>query len=67
MNKRENIFYSTKDVCEKMDISKNTLFRWEKDKKTPKPKRDWKGYRLYSEQDIEEIKKVIAEKSKQFK
>ena len=47
---------TTAEVCEFLDISKSTLFRLEKEKKIPIPKRV-KQNRLYSSSQIEAILK----------
>jgi len=44
------------EVAETVGISPKTLARWEKVGKIRKPKRDWRGWRVYDEQDISEIK-----------
>ena len=36
--------------------SPKTLARWEKFGKIKKPKRDWRGWRVYEESDLEHIK-----------
>ena len=33
-------------------VSPKTLLRWEKAGKTPKPKRDWRGWRVYEQEDL---------------
>jgi len=42
--------YKTKDVCKIFDISKATLFRWEKEGLISNVGRDWRNWRLYSTQ-----------------
>ena len=37
-------------------VSPKTLLRWEKAGKTPRPKRDWRGWRVYEEEDIAELR-----------
>ncbi|MDE2009676.1 MAG: MerR family transcriptional regulator [Candidatus Omnitrophica bacterium] len=44
------------DVAEILGISTKTLARWEKTGKTRKPKRDWRGWRIYNEEDLAQIK-----------
>ncbi len=36
-------------------VSPKTLLRWEKAGKTPRAKRDWRGWRVYREEDIKEL------------
>jgi CheY-like chemotaxis protein len=60
---KEGKFYSSKDVCEELQISKSTLFKWEREGLITKVRRDWRGWRLYDERNLEEIK-VNIEKQK---
>ena len=53
MNKRMTI----SEVASILGISTKTLARWEKMGKIKKPKRDWRGWRVYEEIDLSEIKK----------
>ena len=36
-------------------VSPKTLLRWEKAGKTPKAKRDWRGWRVYEEDDVDQL------------
>ncbi len=64
MNKKKIVikgkkYYRVSDVCKILGIFKNTLYNWEKKGKIPKAHRDpMSGWRLYSEEDIEKIKKI---------
>ncbi len=44
------------EVAEMVGISPKTLARWEKVGKIKKPKRDWRGWRVYEEADVLRIK-----------
>ena len=44
------------DVAGIVGISSKTIARWEKVGKIRKPKRDWRGWRVYDERDVSEIK-----------
>jgi DNA-binding transcriptional MerR regulator len=46
-------------VCDLFDISKATLFRWERDGVITQPARDWRNWRLYTRKNVDEIAKVI--------
>ena len=48
------------DVAERIGVTTKTLIRWEKSGKIRKPKRDWKGWRFYSEDDFADIQKFIS-------
>lgn len=45
------------EVADMVGISPKTLARWEKSGKIRKPKRDWRGWRVYEETDISEIRR----------
>jgi len=47
------------DVAEKVGVTPKTLVRWEKSGKIRKPKRDWKGWRFYSEEDVGAIQHFV--------
>ena len=44
------------EVADLIGISPKTLARWEKVGKIKKPKRDWRGWRVYDETDFLHIK-----------
>ena len=44
------------DVAQIIGISTKTIMRWEKMGKIRKPKRDWRGWRVYDEGDLIQIK-----------
>ena len=46
-------------VCDLFDISKATLFRWERDGVIAEPARDWRNWRLYTKKNVDEIEKII--------
>ncbi|HEY4619929.1 MAG TPA: MerR family DNA-binding transcriptional regulator [Nitrospirota bacterium] len=56
--------YYAKDICKLFDISKATLFRWENEGLISNIGRDWRNWRIYSKDNIEEIKRVILSKEK---
>jgi DNA-binding transcriptional MerR regulator len=47
------------EICDLFDISKATLFRWERDGVIAQPVRDWRNWRLYTRKNVDEIEKVI--------
>jgi excisionase family DNA binding protein len=54
---------TTQEVCDRLDISKRTLQNWEKSGVIPRVKRDWRGYRVFNDGDVEEIRDVIRKKA----
>ncbi|MDA8099396.1 MAG: MerR family transcriptional regulator [Nitrospiraceae bacterium] len=64
MVKRKNIKnYKTKEICDRFDISRATLFRWESEGLLTGVGRDWRGWRVYSESNLKEIEKIIRSKT----
>jgi len=64
MNKRKikingKKYHTVSEACKMLGIFKNTLYNWERKGKIPKAYRDpMSGWRLYSPEDIEIIKKL---------
>jgi DNA-binding transcriptional MerR regulator len=52
--------YKTNEVCEMFDISRATLFRWEREGLIGGPPRDWRNWRLYTAENIEQIRHVMG-------
>jgi len=46
-------------VAKKIGVVPKTIIRWEKAGKIKKVKRDWRGWRVYSRGEFEEIKSFI--------
>lgn len=55
--------YKTNQVCKLFDVSRATLFRWEREGLISGPQRDWRNWRLYTAQNIKEIKRIIHNRS----
>ena len=55
--------YRVKDVERIIDRDKSTIFRWEKEGKINAPRRDSRGWRMYTSRDLEEMKKLIKRMS----
>lgn len=51
--------FKTNEVCEMFDISRATLFRWEREGLIIRPPRDWRNWRLYSAENVEQIRHVM--------
>ena len=47
------------DVAKTVGVTPRTIMRWEKAGKIRKPKRDWRGWRFYYKEDLEEIKQFF--------
>ncbi len=44
------------DVAERIGVTPKTIIRWEKAKKVNRPKRDWRGWRIYDKDDFKRLK-----------
>jgi DNA-binding transcriptional MerR regulator len=51
--------YTPAEVCERFDIAKSTLYRWEDEGHIPAPNRNLRGGRQYTEEDIEAIGRFV--------
>jgi len=51
--------FKAHQVCGLFDISKATLFRWEREGVITEPARDWRNWRLYTRKNVDEIEKII--------
>ena len=50
-------YYRTAEVCQRIGISRNTLFRWLKEGIFSDVEyRDWRGWRLFSAAQVETIR-----------
>ncbi|MDE3223815.1 MAG: MerR family transcriptional regulator [Nitrospirota bacterium] len=55
--------FKTIEVCKLFDVSRATLFRWEREGLISGPPRDWRNWRVYTAQNIKEIKQIIQSRS----
>lgn len=54
----------TKEILKKYDLSRQTLYRWIKQELITEPKRDWRNWRVWTNENIIEIEGVIKSKNK---
>ena len=55
-------YYRTAEVCRIIGVSRNTLFRWMKEGKFGESEyRDWRGWRLFTDHQVEVIKKTTSQ------
>lgn len=47
------------EVADKIGVTPKTIVRWEKAGKIRKPKRDWKGWRIYLEEDLNALERLV--------
>ncbi len=57
-------FYFAQEVADEFGISKKTLLEWEKQGKISKLPKDWRGWRMYKDNHLRQIKRVIEEKKR---
>lgn len=55
MSRKSNGRMTITQAAKKVGVSPKTLLRWEKAGKTPKAKRDWRGWRVYEEEDLNRL------------
>ena len=44
------------DVAGRIGVTPKTIVRWEKSGKVTRPKRDWRGWRVYDKLDLKKLK-----------
>jgi molybdopterin-binding protein len=47
-------------VCQLLGVAPKSLYLWERDLKVPRPKRDRRGWRWYSEADVQALRKFLG-------
>ncbi len=47
-------------VCQLLGVAPKSLYLWERDGKVPKPKRDRRGWRRYSEADLAALRRHLG-------
>ncbi len=57
--------FSPVEVCERFQIPRTTLFRWERDGEIPKVERSPRGERIYRQQHLERIEQILRAKAEQ--
>ena len=62
----EETCFGAQEVADQLGISKRTLFEWEKKGEISKVPRDWRGWRIYSKNHLEQAKMIIVEKKRRL-
>ena len=44
------------DIAARLGVTSKTIIRWEKAGKVSRPKRDWRGWRIYDKEDLKRLK-----------
>ena len=55
--------YKTNEICSRFDISRATLFRWESEGMLTGVERDWRGWRVYNDNNLRDIERIMRSKS----
>jgi len=53
----------TFEICKLYDVSRATLFRWEREGLITEPPRDWRNWRTYTGTNIKEIQRLIKSRN----
>jgi len=61
--KKYKTSYKTNEICNRFDISRATLFRWESEGLLSDVERDWRGWRVYNEGNVKSIEKIMKSKN----
>ena len=64
MEDDKDIAFNSSEICRKFDITKNTLFKWEKEGKISRVQKDWRGWRIFSDENVNEIRRIIEDKAR---
>lgn len=56
----------TKEILKKFNLSRQTLYNWVKIGDISAPERDWRGWRMWTEQHMVEITDIIKKKEEQL-
>ncbi|HSV43217.1 MAG TPA: MerR family transcriptional regulator [Candidatus Bathyarchaeia archaeon] len=48
--------FTITEVAQEIGVTPKTLARWEKNGKIKRPKRDWRGWRVYTKDELNEIR-----------
>lgn len=54
---------STKYILNKFDISRQTLHNWIQEGLLSEPNKDWRGWRIWTQEDLNHIQKLLSEKA----
>ena len=50
---------SITEVAEQLGVTTKTITRWEKAGKVKRAKRDWRGWRVYSAEELTQMKSLV--------
>ena len=47
------------EVAKSLGVTTKTITRWEKAGKVKKARRDWRGWRIYTPDDLQDLKSLV--------
>ena len=50
---------SITELADKLGVTTKTIMRWEKAGKIKRAKRDWRGWRVYSPEELDQMKSFV--------
>jgi molybdopterin-binding protein len=53
-------YLTSTQVCQLLEISSKTLYLWERSGKIPQPRRDRRGWRIYTPKELEVIRRYLG-------
>ncbi len=53
--------YSTAQAAERLGVSRPTLLRWFREDRVSPVERDWRGWRVFTEQDLDRIRRELGQ------
>jgi adenine-specific DNA-methyltransferase len=59
-------YIRTKEILEKFDISRQTLYNWIKSEQVTPPVKDWRGWRMWTQQHMNDINNIINKREEQL-
>ena len=60
-------YIRVKDVEKLIDRDRNTILRWEREGLVPHPQKDSRGWRFYTEADVEKLKEFLRQTNPHYK
>ena len=50
---------SVTELAKELGVTTKTITRWEKAGRIKQAKRDWRGWRVYSQEDLDAMKNIV--------
>ncbi len=60
-------YLRVKDLEKIIDRDRNTILRWEREGRVPPAKKDSRGWRFYTQEDIEKLKDYLRNQSPYYR